>query len=157
MARSGILLLVATALVAITFQQVDALKCWRCSSDASASAFCDDPFDPSIINEQQRRWAYVDCSFPSTAQQPYGAAQSSRPVCKKMKQLINDKVVISRSCSWEDINAPADQCMRATTPSYIKTEFCETCGHDGCNGASKFSGATLLALIPAVIAFVLAL
>lgn len=31
---------------------VDALKCWRCSSDASTSAFCDDPFDPSIINEQ---------------------------------------------------------------------------------------------------------
>jgi hypothetical protein len=157
MAKSGILLLAATALVAITFQQVDALKCWRCSSDASTSAFCDDPFDPSIINEQQRRWAYVDCSFPPSAQQPFGLAQSSRPVCKKMKQLINDKVVVSRSCSWEDINAPADSCMRTTTPSYIKTEFCETCGHDGCNGASKFSGATLFALIPAVIAFVLAL
>lgn len=66
---------------------VDALKCWRCSSDASTSAFCDDPFDPSIINEQQRRWAYVDCSFPP-AQQPFGSVgQSSRPVCKKMKQL----------------------------------------------------------------------
>jgi hypothetical protein len=52
MAQSGILLLAATALVAISFQQVDALKCWRCSSDASTSAFCDDPFDPSIINEQ---------------------------------------------------------------------------------------------------------
>lgn len=70
---------------------------------------------------------------------------------------VNDKVVVLRSCSWEDINAPADSCMRTTTPSYIKTEFCETCGHDGCNGASKFSGVTLLALIPAVIAFVLAL
>lgn len=92
---------------------------------------------------------------------------------------VNDKVVVSRSCSWEDINAPADSCMRTTTPSYIKTEFCETCGHDGmkthknqytrqernlilhsftgCNGASKFTGATLLALIPTVIAFVLAL
>lgn len=66
---------------------VDALKCWRCSSDASTSAFCDDPFDPSIINEQQKRWAYVDCSFPP-AQQPFGSVgQSSRPVCKKMKQL----------------------------------------------------------------------
>lgn len=44
---------------------------------------------------------------------------------------VNDKVVVSRSCSWEDINAPADSCMRTSTPSYIKTEFCETCGHDG--------------------------
>ncbi|CAG9798526.1 unnamed protein product [Chironomus riparius] len=175
MAKSGILLFGASILfVAITFQQAEALKCWRCSSDASTSAFCDDPFDPSIINDQsifsklgihrqnsteQRRWAYVDCSFPTTGQSPYASygSQSSRPVCKKMKQLINDKVVISRSCSWEDINAPADSCMRTTTPSYIKTEFCETCGHDGCNSAKKFTAATVLALIPAIFAFILAL
>lgn len=47
--------------------------------------------------------------------------------------LVNDKVVVSRSCAWEDFNLPADSCMRSTTPSYIKTEFCETCGHDGEN------------------------
>ncbi|XP_070496903.1 UPAR/Ly6 domain-containing protein twit-like isoform X2 [Chironomus tepperi] len=160
MAKRGILLFGASVLfVAITFQQAEALKCWRCSSDASTSAFCDDPFDPSIINDQQRRWAYVDCSFPATGQSPYGqyGSSSSRPVCKKMKQLINDKVVISRSCSWEDINAPPDSCMRTTTPSYIKTEFCETCGHDGCNSATKFTAATVLALIPAIFAFILAL
>ncbi|CRL01013.1 CLUMA_CG014398, isoform A [Clunio marinus] len=146
------------AFFSFVFLSVDALKCWRCSSDSTTSAFCDDPFDPSIINDQQRRWAYVDCSFPPTTQQNFGTyQQSSRPVCKKMKQLVNDKVVVSRSCSWEDVNAPADSCMRTQTPSYIKTEFCETCGHDGCNGASTFSVATILVLIPAVIAYFLAL
>lgn len=154
-----LLLGAAVLFIAATFQSVDALKCWRCSSDASTSAFCDDPFDPSIINEQQRRWAFVDCNFPTSSQVPFGqyGQQSSRPVCKKMKQLINDKVVISRSCSWEDVNAPPDSCMRTSTPSYIKTEFCETCGHDGCNSATKFSAATLLSLIPAFFAFILAL
>ncbi|KAG5676852.1 hypothetical protein PVAND_006659 [Polypedilum vanderplanki] len=144
-------------LIAVTFQQANALKCWRCSSDASTSAFCDDTFDPSIINDQQRRWAYVDCNFPTSSQVPFGqyVQQTSRPVCKKMKQLINDKVVISRSCSWEDVNAPPDSCMRTTTPSYIKTEFCETCGHDGCNSASKFKTFTLFALVPTIFIFIL--
>lgn len=68
----------------------NALKCWRCSSDASSAAFCGDPFEPSIINEQQRRWSFVDCSFPPS-QQPFNNQQqygsSTRPVCKKMKQL----------------------------------------------------------------------
>lgn len=41
------------------------------------------------MKKQQRRWAYVDCSFPTTNQSPYGqyGSQTSRPVCKKMKQL----------------------------------------------------------------------
>jgi hypothetical protein len=65
----------------------NALKCWRCSSDASSAAFCGDPFDTSLISEQQRRWSYVDCSFPPAQQQPFGAIGQTRPVCKKMKQL----------------------------------------------------------------------
>jgi hypothetical protein len=72
-------------------------------------------------------------------------------------QTVNDRVVVSRSCAYEDINQSADTCMRQQTPSYIRTEFCETCGHDGCNSATKFTAATLLALIPALIAFVVAL
>lgn len=70
---------------------------------------------------------------------------------------VNDKIVVSRSCAYEDINQSADACMRQSTPSYIRTEFCETCGHDGCNSATKFTAATLLALIPALLAFFLAL
>jgi hypothetical protein len=156
MNRYGFLLFGAVFLFAATFQ-VNALKCWRCSSDASSAAFCGDPFDPSLINEQQRRWSYVDCSFPPAQQQPFGAIGQTRPVCKKMKQLINDKVVVSRSCSWEDINAPADSCMRVSTPSYIKTEFCETCGHDGCNGGAQLTVITILTLVPAFIALIMSL
>lgn len=55
----------------------------------------------------------------------------SNPATPTLNSKVNDKVVVSRSCAYEDINSPPDQCMRTTTPSYIKTEFCETCGHDG--------------------------
>lgn len=65
---------------------------------------------------------------------------------------VNDKVVVSRACSWEDVNAPADACLRQNTPSYIKTEFCETCSYDGCNGASQYGPTLLLLIIPAIIA-----
>lgn len=64
-----------------------ALKCWRCSSDASGAAFCQDPFEPDLVSEQQKRWSYVDCSFPPQAQLPYGSSGNTRPVCKKMKQV----------------------------------------------------------------------
>lgn len=64
-----------------------ALKCWRCSSDASNAAFCDDPFDQSIITEQQRRWSFVECSFPPTQINPYNSNGQTRAVCKKVKQL----------------------------------------------------------------------
>lgn len=142
-------------------QQVDALRCWRCSSDSSTSAFCDDPFDPSVVNDAQRRWAFVDCAFINNGQSNFGAPanigqnQNARPVCKKMKQLVNDKLVVSRSCAYEDVNAPADSCMRLTTPSYIRTEFCETCGHDGCNGADTIIKTSAIMLIPLVVSFLL--
>lgn len=65
-----------------------ALKCWRCSSDASNAAFCGDPFDASIITEPQRRWGYTECSQPPQAQNPYSQNQPiQRTVCKKIKQI----------------------------------------------------------------------
>lgn len=132
------------------------------------------------MSEQQKRWSFVDCSFPPQAQLPYGSSGNTRPVCKKMKQIskynrklynldlyslllfsllfsiktiiVNDKEVVSRACSWEDVNAPSDACLRQNTPSYIKTEFCETCSYDGCNGASQYGPTLLLLIIPAIIA-----
>ncbi|XP_055683099.1 uncharacterized protein LOC129789974 [Lutzomyia longipalpis] len=152
MAKYGFLLFVV---LVVALNGATALRCWRCSSDATNAAFCGDPFDPSILTEQQRRWSYVDCSFPPSQLNPYSSTQS-RPVCKKMKQKIYDKIVVSRSCFWEDINTPPDTCMKATTPSFIETEFCETCSHDGCNGASQYGPVALLVAIPAVLAKVLA-
>ncbi|XP_055635645.1 uncharacterized protein LOC129775231 [Toxorhynchites rutilus septentrionalis] len=158
MAKYGVLLLVSSFLLAVSFQQANALKCWRCSSDASAAAFCDDPFTQEIITDQQRRWSYVDCSYPpGTGSYPFNQQQNTqRAVCKKMRQTINDHVVISRSCAWEDINAPPNHCINAATPGYIKTEFCETCTTDGCNGASQYGPAALVVLLMALVAKLLA-
>ncbi|XP_063698504.1 uncharacterized protein LOC134829383 [Culicoides brevitarsis] len=143
--------------ITILINQASALKCWRCTSDATGAAFCNDPFETDLISEQQRRWSYVDCSFPPQAQLPYGSSSNMRPVCKKMKQVVQDKLVVSRACSWEDVNAPTDACLRQNTPSYIKTEFCETCTEDGCNGASQYGPTLLLLIIPAIIAKLLTL
>ncbi|KFB46236.1 AGAP008640-PA-like protein [Anopheles sinensis] len=135
----------------------NALRCWRCSSDASTAAFCDDPFTQEIVNEQQRKWSYVECNHPPQASYPFNQQnQQTRAVCKKMKQVINDRVVVSRSCSFEDINAPPNACTNAQTPSYIKTEFCETCLTDGCNGASQYGPAALLVVVTAFLAKLLA-
>lgn len=64
-----------------------AIKCWRCSSDASNAAFCNDPFDASIISDQQRRWSYVECTYPPGQLNPYSNSANQRAVCKKVKQL----------------------------------------------------------------------
>lgn len=71
--------------------------------------------------------------------------------------LVNDKYVISRSCFWENINAPKDECINNNTPSYIKTEFCETCDTDGCNGAAQYGPVALLVAIPVAITKILLL
>lgn len=73
---------------------VSALRCWRCSSDASGVPFCNDPFDQNIITEHQKRWSLVEClSAPQSGYNnplnggaigPYQPNQ--RPVCKKVKQ-----------------------------------------------------------------------
>lgn len=68
---------------------------------------------------------------------------------------VNNKSVISRSCYWEDINAPRDACANANTPEYIRTEFCETCDTEGCNGAGQFGPIAVLVAIPAVVAKIL--
>uniref|UniRef100_A0A2M4C2B6 Putative secreted protein n=2 Tax=Anopheles marajoara TaxID=58244 RepID=A0A2M4C2B6_9DIPT len=149
--------LVASFLVlAVDFQSVNALRCWRCSSDASTAAFCDDPFTQDIITDQQRRWSYVDCSYPPQTNAFNQHNLPTRAVCKKMKQIINDRVVVSRSCAFEDVNAPPNSCLNTQTPSYIKTEFCETCTTDGCNGAAEYGPAAVLVLVSALVAKLLA-
>lgn len=66
-----------------------ALKCWRCTSDTSNGEFCDDPFDESALTEQQRRWTYVECSFPPTLSYPYVNHDGLQYTlaCKKVKVL----------------------------------------------------------------------
>lgn len=158
MAKCGIMLLVAVFMLATSLQKASALRCWRCSSDASTAAFCDDPFTQDIITEQQKRWSFVDCSYPpGSGSFPFNQQLGqTRAVCKKMKQIINDRVVVSRSCAWEDVNAPPNSCVNTQTPSYIKNEFCETCTTDGCNGAGQYGPVLGMVLLAALVAKLLA-
>lgn len=64
---------------------VDALRCWRCSSDISNGDFCKDPFNPSLMSEYQRKWSYVDCVLPVSQLNPL-ILNKARPVCKKIIQ-----------------------------------------------------------------------
>jgi hypothetical protein len=129
--------------LAVLFEEAIALKCWRCSSDSSTTAFCADPFDPSLIqNENQRRWAYVECSVPTTPYIPNQTPQKA--LCKKVKQLLNNKEVVSRSCVIEDFNTQPKYCATDSILSFAKTEFCETCSTDGCNSAGSFTPVAIL-------------
>ncbi|KAG4065426.1 hypothetical protein HA402_002824 [Bradysia odoriphaga] len=130
MALKLLILSIAIAICSVNTTETP-LKCWRCASDAPNASFCDDPFDPSVLNDQQKRWIYVECSYPPS---PYGQERNPTiPVCKKAIQYVNGQKMVLRSCFWVDKDAPKDECLHTRTPSYIKTEFCETCTTDGCN------------------------
>lgn len=59
---------------------------------------------------------------------------------------------VYRLCAWEHVHAPRNECVNAHTPSYIKTDFCETCDTDGCNGATHYGPYAILIAIPIFIA-----
>ncbi|KAH8419266.1 hypothetical protein KR222_002061, partial [Zaprionus bogoriensis] len=119
------------------------LRCWRCSTDVSNGEFCNDPFQPDSISEQQRYWSYVNCTYSVGVK-----SVNARPVCKKLVQEVYGKRVISRSCFYEDVDDPADKCAMVTTSSYIKTIYCHTCTTDGCNAAGGLSAWMGLLLLP---------
>ncbi|EDW29224.1 GL18525 [Drosophila persimilis] len=119
------------------------LRCWRCSTDVSNGEFCNDPFQPDSISEQQRYWSYVNCTYSVGVK-----SVNARPVCKKLVQEVYGKRVISRSCFYEDMDDPADKCAMDQTSSYIKTVYCRTCTTDGCNGSGGISPLMALLLLP---------
>lgn len=96
-----------------------AIKCWRCSSDASNAAFCNDPFDSSIITEQQRRWSYVECSYPPGQLNPFNGQSNQRPVCKKTKQWGKFLSFILKS--WIKNSIAFEQIKRWIKMKYKKT------------------------------------
>lgn len=57
------------------------LRCWRCSTDVSNGEFCNDPFNPNSISDQQRYWSYVNCTYSAGVK-----SVNARPVCKKLVQ-----------------------------------------------------------------------
>lgn len=117
----------------LVIQQANAFKCWKCTSATTGSGYCGDNFDDTGLNLNQRKWAYVECTAPVIpGLDSFGPAM--RPVCKKQKQIIDDVVVYTRSCAFEDVKANADECANIFSPPNVKNESCEKCYTDGCNG-----------------------
>lgn len=48
--------------------------------------FCADPFDPSLITDQQRRVNFVECQMPPGKLNPYSQSSEQKAVCKKLIQ-----------------------------------------------------------------------
>ncbi|XP_031632799.1 uncharacterized protein LOC116346738 [Contarinia nasturtii] len=122
---------IAVLVLAISLQQALAIKCWNCASNEKE--FCNDPFDPSSLTEADKNTFYVDCplgQFNST-----DTSSEQRAVCKKMKKMVDDKYIVTRSCDWESVNSVKNECLNQTSP-LVTTFFCETCIIDGCNGES---------------------
>ncbi|KAL5281187.1 hypothetical protein ACFFRR_004918 [Megaselia abdita] len=139
-------ILSAVLVITVFVNNSDALlKCWRCSSDATNGQFCADPFDQEIITDQQRYWSYVNCTYAYGVKTP-----TTRPACKKLVQEIYGKIVVSRSCFYEDVSDATDKCSRDNYPSYIRTLHCSTCTTDGCNGASGFEPVMVMIFIAAL-------
>lgn len=63
---------------------------------------------------------------------------------------MNDSPIITRSCFWENIYAPNTECVNDNAPSSVKTEFCETCDTDGCNGALQHSPIIAIIIISVI-------
>ncbi|SPP79596.1 uncharacterized protein LOC117581803 [Drosophila guanche] len=140
---TGCLLLALLSLLLCLNAASAVLRCWRCSTDVSNGEFCNDPFQPDSISEQQRYWSYVNCTYSVGVK-----SVNARPVCKKLVQEVYGKRVISRSCFYEDMDDPADKCAMDQTSSYIKTVYCRTCTTDGCNGSGGISPLLALLLLP---------
>jgi len=111
-----------------------ALKCFRCSSDATNFKFCEDILDFSQMTEQQKLWNYVECDAAPPPHYPDENSGNLIAKCRIILQHVNDVPTYSRSCIWEPLNVPANSCaVQNVSLPYVKTISCNTCTADGCN------------------------
>lgn len=176
MKRSEVWALAIATIIASLIEKSFALRCWSCNSQTPTEAFCDDPFDSSVVYRQNRRWSYIDCVLPPiTPYNPYGSAYASgsyggngaynsyesqnrlRPVCQKSRDRIDGRVFVHRKCAWVSDYDPYDKCLYDRTPTHVQREFCEYCDADGCNGAAQYGPIAALVVISATLLFKLSL
>lgn len=129
----------AVCLVALAaLQPAASLRCWSCDSQNDYS--CDDPFRTT------NRFALIECdSRPGSGGPAY---YHGYPICRKVRQRIDGRSLVIRSCGWVDPNdGGRSACTQLSTPGYIHQEYCSICNSDGCNPAVRHSGsmAALLA------------
>lgn len=61
-----------------------ALKCWKCASDASNSAFCGRNLDTKNLTQEQKLASYVECTTPLNFN---GKGEEKVQKCEVYKQL----------------------------------------------------------------------
>lgn len=128
-------------------------KCWQCSSNSKGQEFCSDPFDPSKLTEREKALHYIVCMAPPNRETPQ---PNLLTVCRKIKIIQNDTVVINRNCFWQEIAEPKRACANEKIPGDITVESCELCDDiDGCNHSSRITiqFGQLFALLAIPLAF----
>ncbi|XP_023936791.1 uncharacterized protein LOC112044998 [Bicyclus anynana] len=134
---------VPVLLVASFVAYGEAVRCWTCSSDLNP--YCNDPFVPSLADTSGLfRLEYCDANTGAT----YPYLTTSKSACKKQKKYIAGNLVISRGCTWKRQDDYSTACAASSTGANEVTLYCETCEHDGCNGASTMGITMALIMAP---------
>ncbi|XP_034255055.1 uncharacterized protein LOC117653474 [Thrips palmi] len=118
----------AVCLVALAaLHPATALRCWSCDSQNDYS--CDDPFRTT------NRFALIECDNRAGNSPQY---YHGYPVCRKVKQRIDGRPLVVRSCGWVDPNdGGRSACNSLSQPGYIHQEYCSICNSDACNSAPR--------------------
>lgn len=61
---------------------------------------------------------------------------------------VNGLLVITRGCTWKRQDDYYNNCPGSTNGPNEVTTYCETCEHDGCNGASAIGKTLALLVVP---------
>uniref|UniRef100_A0A1A9ZFI6 Protein quiver n=1 Tax=Glossina pallidipes TaxID=7398 RepID=A0A1A9ZFI6_GLOPL len=94
------------------------LRCWRCSTDVSNGEFCNDPFNPNSISDQQRYWSYVNCTYSAGVK-----SVNARPVCKKLVQEVEVDLnfyLQTYTICWTRLSITISQCFLEITSLCVR-------------------------------------
>lgn len=143
MRRSELMSIVIVAIVlAVSFQQASALKCWECSWSGVElnTKFCDDPFEANATDQ----WAYGECKNQT----------GSNVYCRKSINVVNNSTIVSRGCYYRPVSATKETCSDKS-PSSVTVETCLLCSEDGCNSAAQFTSTIAFIAISMITAHIL--
>ncbi|KAF2897389.1 hypothetical protein ILUMI_08781 [Ignelater luminosus] len=142
----------------------DALRCWKCSSDAYGR--CADHFNVTLFPRYQTiQNAYsdsphiIDCErdVPNNYQTYSNFGGYQRHVC--MKKVITDRrtqrKIYSRGCHLLVGNEAVGTCTNQQAYGDDQVDFCEYCDTFECNGAQGLQKNLWVGLIPIAVALIL--
>ncbi|XP_014271603.1 UPAR/Ly6 domain-containing protein crok [Halyomorpha halys] len=134
---AGTAALLFATLLAIFVHNSEAIHCYVCSSDVDRS--CGDPF-----NSTSRRFLISDCERDRSFT-PY---LKGNAVCRKFTHIVNDELVVVRSCAWgseSDVDGP---CSPTALNYARKIESCTTCTSHECNSSPNLASLSMMIALP---------